>query len=103
MPILLTPGPVKMPAIVGEYLLHPPCNYHRQDAFRRMFEDNQRDLKVLLGIHDAASFFVTTLLASGTGSNEACLRALSTVGRGVIVRNGFVGQRLVDQRALRLW
>ena len=39
----LTPGPVKMPAIVGEYLLHPPCNYHRQDAFRRMFEDNQRE------------------------------------------------------------
>ena len=97
MPILLTPGPVKLPAIVGEYLLAPPCNYHRQDAFKRMFDDNQRDLKALLGLREPGAFFVTTLLASGTGSNEACLRALSITGRGVIVRNGFFGQRLVDQ------
>ncbi|MBX3155347.1 MAG: alanine--glyoxylate aminotransferase family protein [Deltaproteobacteria bacterium] len=94
---LVTPGPVKIPAIVGEYLLNPPCNYHRQDGFKKMFDDNQRDIKALLGLRAPSAFFVTTLLASGTGSNEACMRALSTLGKGVIVRNGFFGQRLVDQ------
>ena len=50
---LVTPGPVKIPAIIGEYLLNPPCNYHRQDGFKSMFEENQRDIKRLLGLRDA--------------------------------------------------
>jgi aspartate aminotransferase-like enzyme len=96
---LVTPGPVKIPAIIGDYLLNPPCNYHRQDGFKAMFDDNQRDIKKLLGLREAGSFFITTLLASGTGSNEAVIRALSTLGKGVMIRNGFFGQRLVDQCA----
>lgn len=94
---LFTPGPVKIPAIVNEYLVDPPCNYHRQDGFRVMFEENQRDLKSLIGIRAGADWFVTMLLASGTGSNEACMTAMAALGKGVIIRNGFFGQRLVDQ------
>jgi len=96
---LVTPGPVKIPAIIHEYLVNPPCNYHRQEGFGVMFDENQRDIKQLLGIKDPNAFFVTTLLASGTGSNEAAMRALSTLGKGLIIRNGFFGQRLVDQCA----
>jgi aspartate aminotransferase-like enzyme len=94
---LFTPGPVKIPAIVNEYLVDPPCNYHRQEGFRTMFEENQADLKQLIGIRNPGDWFVTMLLASGTGTNEACLHALSALGKGVIIRNGFFAQRLVDQ------
>lgn len=95
--ILVTPGPVKIPAIIHDYLVNPPCNYHRQEGFGVMFDENQRDIKTLLGIKDASSFFVTILLASGTGTNEAAMRALAVLGKGLILRNGFFGQRLVDQ------
>ena len=94
---LVTPGPVKIPALIHEYLVNPPCNYHRQEGFGMMFDENQRDLKQLLGIKDPNAFFVTTLLASGTGTNESAMRAMSVLGKGLILRNGFFGQRLVDQ------
>src|SRR5215204_2780234 len=48
--ILFTPGPVRIPPLVAEYLAHPPCNYHRQDAFCAMFAETERDLKRLVGI-----------------------------------------------------
>lgn len=96
---LVTPGPVKISQLVREYLVDPPCNYHRQEGFGVMFDDNQRDVKALLGIRDSSAFFVTILLASGTGSNEAAMRALSVLGKGLIINNGFFGQRLVDQAA----
>ncbi|HEU0029372.1 MAG TPA: aminotransferase class V-fold PLP-dependent enzyme [Kofleriaceae bacterium] len=88
---------MKIPAVIHEYLVNPPCNYHRQEGFGVMFDENQRDIKALLGIKDPNAFFVTILLASGTGSNEAAMRALSVLGKGLIIRNGFFGQRLVDQ------
>ncbi len=94
---LVTPGPVKIPSIIHEYLVNPPCNYHRQEGFGVMFDENQRDLKQLLGIKDPNAFFVTNLLASGTGTNEATMLAMSVLGKGLILRNGFFGQRLVDQ------
>lgn len=94
---LVTPGPVKIPAIIHDYLVNPPCNYHRQEGFGVMFDENQRDLKALIGIKDPSAWFVTTLLASGTGSNESVMRALSVLGKGLILRNGFFGARLVDQ------
>jgi aspartate aminotransferase-like enzyme len=94
---LFTPGPVKIPAIVNEFLVDPPCNYHRQDGFRVMFEENQRDLKQILGIRKPGDWFVTHLLASGTGTNEACIHAMAALGKGVLIRNGFFAQRLVDQ------
>ena len=34
---LFTPGPVRIPSRVAHALAHPPCNYHRQDAFTAMF------------------------------------------------------------------
>lgn len=95
--ILVTPGPVQIPAIVGDYLVDPPCNYHRQDGFKTMYEENQQDLKQLIGLKKPNDFFVTLLLSSGTGANEASLQALSALGKGVIIRNGFFGQRIVDQ------
>lgn len=94
---LVTPGPVKIPAIIHEYLVNPPCNYHRQEGFGVMFDENQRDLKQLIGIKDPSAWFVTILLASGTGSNEAVMRAMSVLGKGLIIKNGFFGQRLCDQ------
>ena len=49
-PSLLTPGPVRIPPRVAHTLAHPPCNYHRQDAFPTMFAETERDLKQLIGI-----------------------------------------------------
>ena len=79
--ILFTPGPVRVPPLVAEYLARPPCNYHRQDAFRAMFTETERDLKRLVGIRDHAAYFATHLIATGTGANEACLYALEQIGR----------------------
>ncbi len=95
--ILFTPGPVRIPPIVAEFLAHPPCNYHRQDAFREMLATTERDLKQLLGIRDPGSYFATVLTATGTGANEACLLALEPLGKGLVVENGFFGARAVDQ------
>src|SRR4051794_9863617 len=97
--ILVTPGPVKVPQIIRDYLVDPPCNYHRQESFAAMFGENQRDLKALLQLREPHAFFVTILLASGTGANEAALRALAAFGKGLILDNGFFGKRLADQCA----
>jgi len=96
-PILFTPGPVRIPPRVAEYLAHPPCNYHRQEAFREMFAENQRSLKTLVGIADPDGYFATVLTTTGTGANEACLLALEGLGKGLIASNGFFGDRVVDQ------
>lgn len=95
--ILFTPGPVRIPSLVAEYLAHPPCNYHRQDAFSRMFAETERDLKKLVGIKQSDAYFSTILTATGTGANEACLYALEPLGKGLILNNGFFGARVVDQ------
>ena len=95
--ILFTPGPVRIPSLVAEYLAHPPCNYHRQDAFSRMFAETERDLKKLVGIKNADAYFSTILTATGTGANEACLYALEPLGKGLLLNNGFFGARVVDQ------
>lgn len=95
--ILFTPGPVRIPPIVAEYMADPPCNYHRQDGFRAMFAETEADLKALVGIKDAGAYFATLITATGTGANEACLQALATLGKGLILENGFFAARLVDQ------
>lgn len=96
-PILFTPGPVRVPPLVAEYLSSPPCNYHRQDAFQEMFVQTERDLKSLVGIRDGAAYHATVMTATGTGANEACILALAKAGRGLIAENGFFGSRVVDQ------
>lgn len=95
--ILFTPGPVRIPPLVAEYLARPPCNYHRQDAFSAMFTETERDLKRLVGIRDLDAYFATQLTATGTGANEACLLALAGLGKGLIANNGFFAARAVDQ------
>src|SRR5262245_45871207 len=95
--ILFTPGPVRIPPLVAQYLANPPCNYHRQDAFCSMFGKTERELKQLVGIQSPDAYFATQLTATGTGANEACLLALEGLGKGLIVTNGFFGDRAADQ------
>jgi 2-aminoethylphosphonate-pyruvate transaminase len=95
--ILFTPGPVRIPPLVAEYLARPPCNYHRQEAFSAMFAETERDLKRLVGIRNADAYFATQLTATGTGANEACLLALEGLGKGLVANNGFFAARVVDQ------
>lgn len=94
---LFTPGPVKTPPLVAEYLADPPCNYHRQDGFREMFAETESELKELVGIRRPGAYFATQLISTGTGGNEACLLAFQRLGRGMILVNGFFGARLRDQ------
>lgn len=95
--ILFTPGPVRIPPLVAEYLARPPCNYHRQEAFSTMFAETERDLKRLVGIRAQDAYFATQLTATGTGANEACLLALEPHGKGLVANNGFFASRVVDQ------
>lgn len=95
--ILFTPGPVRIPPTVAESLANPPCNYHRQDAFRDMLGATERDLKALIGIQRADDYFASVMTATGTGANEGCLLALEPFGKGLICNNGFFGSRVVDQ------
>lgn len=95
--VLFTPGPVRTPPLVATYLADPPCTYHRQDAFRAMFEATETDVKTLVGLREPGAFFATMITATGTGGNEACLLALAGLGKGLILRNGFFAARLVDQ------
>ena len=95
--ILFTPGPVRIPPLVAEYLARPPCNYHRQEAFSAMFAETERDLKRLVGIKQPDAYFATQLTATGTGANEGCLLALEPLGKGLIASNGFFAARVADQ------
>lgn len=102
-PILFTPGPVRIPPTVAAAMADPPCNYHRQAGFRAMFAEIQSTMAELLGLKldpatgMSADYFAAIMTATGTGANEACLQALSGLGTGLILRNGFFGARLVDQ------
>jgi aspartate aminotransferase-like enzyme len=97
VPILFTPGPVRIPRVVAAAMADPPCNYHRQAGFRAMYAETQALLCELIGLRDPASYFAAILTTTGTGANEGCLLALSGLGEGLILRNGFFGARLVDQ------
>ena len=97
LPVLFTPGPVRVPPIVAQYLADPPCNYHRQEQFRAMFAETERDLKQLMGMRDPDAYFATILTSTGTGANEATLLALEGLGKGLILVNGFFAARAVDQ------
>ncbi|HXU01168.1 MAG TPA: aminotransferase class V-fold PLP-dependent enzyme, partial [Polyangia bacterium] len=99
LPILFTPGPVRVPAAVSRALVDPPCNYHRQEAFRALRADIERDVVALLGIRDPAAYQAAVFTATGTGANEACLLALSGLGPGLIAANGFFAARLAEQAA----
>ncbi len=97
LPVLFTPGPVRIPDLVAKYLSDPPCNYHRQEQFRAMFAETESDLKRLIGMRDPDAYFATILTGTGTGANEATLLALEGLGKGLILENGFFAARAVDQ------
>jgi beta-phosphoglucomutase len=99
LPVLFTPGPVRVPPAVTRALAEPPCNYHRQDGFRAMREEIERAIPALLGIRDAAAYRTAVFTATGTGANEACLLALAGTGPGLIAANGFFAARLAEQAA----
>lgn len=96
-PILFTPGPVRIPAAVAAAMADPPCNYHRQAGFRAMFAEIQSTMAELLGLRRPDDYFAAILTCTGTGANEGCLQALSGLGTGLILDNGWFGSRLVDQ------
>ena len=62
-----------------------------------MFEKTEADLKTLLGIRATADYFATRITCTGTGANEACLQALAPLGKGLIISNGFFGDRIAQQ------
>lgn len=94
-PILFTPGPVRTPPLVAEYLARPPD--HRQDAFSEMFVATERDLKALIGIAKPDDYYATVQTTTGTGANEGCLLAFQPHGKGLLASNGFFGERWIDQ------
>ncbi len=96
-PILFTPGPVRIPRLVAEAMADPACNYHRQPGFQQMLGEIQGDLAELLKLRSPADYAIGILTCTGTGANEGCMQALSGLGPGLILRNGFFGARLVDQ------
>jgi len=95
--VLFTPGPVRIPPLVQQYLANPPCNYHRQEAFRAMFAQTETALKRLIGLREPDAYFATLITSTGTGGNEACLLAMEGLGKGLILHNGFFAARAVDQ------
>ena len=95
--ILFTPGPVRTPPLVADYLKSPPCNYHRQDAFSQMLRETEHDVKTLLGIRQPDDYIAALLTATGTGANEGCMLAFERLGKGLIPYNGWFGSRLADQ------
>jgi beta-phosphoglucomutase len=96
-PILFTPGPVRVPAVVTRALADPPCNYHRQEGFRALRAGVERDLFELLGVREPARYHAAVFTSTGTGANEAGLLALAGLGPGLIAANGFFAARLADQ------
>ncbi len=97
LPILFTPGPVRIPPVVAAAMAEPPCNYHRQAGFREVFAEIQSSLAELLGLRDPAAFFATIMTTTGTGAVEGCMQAFAALGPGLILENGFFGARWVDQ------
>jgi len=98
-PILFTPGPVRVPPAVTRALADPPCNYHRQEGFRALRDQIERDIPALLGVRDPSAYQTAVFTATGTGANEACLLALAGLGPGLIASNGFFAARLAEQAA----
>lgn len=97
LPILFTPGPVRIPPVVAAAMSEPPCNYHRQAGFREVFGEIQTSLAELLGLRDPSAYFATIMTTTGTGAVEGCMQAFAALGPGLILENGFFGARWIDQ------
>ena len=85
------PGPVPIAPEVRAAFEKPPV-YHRDDDFRRAFEQTKVRLCRLAGAER-----VQILLGSGTLGNDAVAAQLSLEGEpGVVLSNGEFGRRLID-------
>ena len=94
-PIALTPGPVKISPEVARGLANPQISHHREAAFCDLHARLCADIPALLQIRSRDSYGVATLTTTGTGANEACLMALRRLGPGLVVSNGYFGERAI--------
>ena len=90
-PVILTPGPVAMPADVVEAFQRPPLS-HRSPEFRELMLGVRRRLRNLTGASHCA-----VMVGSGTLANDVVAAQLSRLGApGTIVTAGEFGERLLD-------
>ena len=90
-PVILTPGPVAMPAAVVEAFRQPPLS-HRSPEFRKlMLNVRQRLCDLTHASHCAV------MVGSGTMANDVVAAQLSRLeAPGVIATAGEFGERLLD-------
>ena len=90
-PVILTPGPVAMPAEVVEAFQQPPLS-HRSPEFGRLMQNVRRRLCDLTG-----AGYCAVMVGSGTLANDVVAAQLSRLhAPGVIVTAGEFGERLLD-------
>ena len=90
-PVILTPGPVAMPAEVVEAFQQPPLS-HRSPEFARLMQNVRQQLCDLTG-----ASYCAVMVGSGTLANDVVAGQLSRLdAEGVIVTAGEFGERLLD-------
>lgn len=90
-PVILTPGPVAMPAEVVEAFQRAPLS-HRSPVFCELMLSVRRRLCDLIGANHCA-----VIVGSGTLANDAVAAQLSRLDAlGTIVTAGEFGERLLD-------
>ena len=90
-PVILTPGPVAMPAMVVEAFRHPPLS-HRSPRFRALMRRVRSGLRDLTNANHCA-----VMVGSGTLANDLVAAQLSRLNSpGIIVTSGEFGERLLD-------
>ena len=89
--VILTPGPVAMPAEVVEAFQQPPIS-HRSPEFARLMRNVRQRLCDLTG-----ASYCAVMVGSGTLANDVVAGQLSRLNAGgVIVTAGEFGERLLD-------
>ena len=90
-PVILTPGPVAMPAEVVAAFQQPPLS-HRSPEFARLMQNVRQQLCDLTG-----AGYCAVMVGSGTLANDVVAGQLSRLNAGgVIVTAGEFGERLLD-------
>ena len=90
-PVILTPGPVAMPAEVVAAFQQPPLS-HRSPEFARLMQNVRQQLCDLTG-----ASYCAVMVGSGTLANDVVAGQLSRLNAGgVIVTAGEFGERLLD-------
>ena len=90
-PVILTPGPVAMPAEVVEAFQQPPLS-HRSPEFARLMQNVRQGLCDFTG-----ASYCAVMVGSGTLANDVVAGQLSRLNAGgVIVTAGEFGERLLD-------